>query len=114
MVLEEEAHNYFLLDSPSPFMLIAAKVKEDKAKIIPAVVHVDGSTRIQTVNRIQEEVLYDLLTCFSNITGIPMLLNTSFNRENEPIVEMPTDAIKTFMATQLNALVIENFLLVKK
>jgi len=114
MVLEEEAHNYFLLDSPSPFMLIATKVKEGKTEVIPAVVHIDGSTRVQTVNRSQEEVLYDLLTYFSDITGVPILLNTSFNRENEPMVETPTDAIKTFIATELNALVIENFLLVKK
>jgi len=64
--------------------------------------------------KLRSTVLYDLLTRFSDITGVPILLNTSFNRENEPMVETPTDAIKTFMATELDALVIENFLLVKK
>ena len=114
MVPEEKVRDYFLLDSSSPFMLIAAMVKEEKREVIPAVVHIDGSARIQTVNRNQEEVLCDLLHHFSIITGVPILLNTSFNRENEPIVETPTDAIKTFMATRLSALVIENFLLIKK
>ena len=85
------------------------QVKSDK---IPGVTHIDNTARIQTVNREQNTKLYELIKEFHRVTGIPMLLNTSFNC-HEPIVETPEDAIRTFKRTGLDVLVIENWVLVK-
>ena len=104
-VLEEHYKDYFDTNSPSPYMSRICKVKSDK---IPGVTHVDGTARIQTVNREFNTKFYDLINEFYKITGIPMLLNTSFNCQ-EPIVETPKHAIRTFNRTDLDILVINDF-----
>tara|TARA_B100001027_G_C16136019_1_gene271466 strand:- start:413 stop:703 length:291 start_codon:yes stop_codon:yes gene_type:complete len=94
-------------------MLIASKVKEDKKDVIPAVVHVDRSARVQTVTKNSNEKFYKLLLEFNNLTNIPVLLNTSFNVKGQPIVNSPKDAIETFKKTKIDVLSIGNFLLKK-
>lgn len=113
-VLKEHVKSYFEFDGDSPFMLLAVKVRKNKQKLIPAVVHVDGTSRIQTVTKQQNGIYYDIINEFRKITGIPMVLNTSFNLGGEPIVESPEDAIKCFLSTQIDCLVIENNLIKRK
>jgi len=113
VVLEEEAGEWFEDADHSPFMLFVHKVKEDKAEKIPAVRHVDGTARIQTVNRDQHPAYYDLLREFKQRTGVPVLVNTSFNTRGEPIVCTPRDAIECFWTSPFDALVINSFLLEK-
>jgi carbamoyltransferase len=108
-VLEEHYQEYFDTNQPSPYMSRIMPVKSDQ---IPGVTHVDGTARIQTVNRQQNERFYDLINEFYKITGIPMLLNTSFNCK-EPIVEKPTEAIRTFNNTELDILVINEYYMSK-
>lgn len=108
-----EISNFFELDTPSPFMLLVAKVKKNKRKLIPAVTHIDGTCRIQTVTRWENGSYFDLINEFHKITGIPLILNTSFNLAGEPIVETPTDAMKCFLKTEMDYLVIDNFLIEK-
>lgn len=108
-VLEEHYQDYFDTKTPSPYMSRIVKVKSNK---IPGVTHIDNTSRIQTVNREQNEKFYDLINEFYKITGIPMLLNTSFNCQ-EPIVETPSEAIDTFNRTELNMLVINDYILRK-
>jgi carbamoyltransferase len=114
LVLEDEAGDYFDLDRPSPFMLIITNVKPEKRALIPAVTHADGSARIQTVNRQQNPEMYNLIQHFKSRTGVPILLNTSFNRNSEPIVESPQDALEAFINMEMDALVLEDCLLIKK
>ena len=83
-----------------------------KVDTVPGITHVDGTARIQTVNREFNKKYYDLINCFYKHTGIPMLLNTSFNCQ-EPIVESPEDALKTFKNTGLDILVIDDFIVRK-
>ena len=90
-------------------MLFATQVYPEKRSEVPAIVHVDGSARPQTVTRDQNSLLYDLLTAFAQRTGVPVLLNTSFNAAGEPIVCTPKDAIKTFLATGLDVLVLGDY-----
>jgi len=113
VVLEEDAGEWFENASYSPFMLFVYNVKEDKADRIPAVRHVDGTARIQTVNRGQHAEYYDLLKEFKKLTGVPVLVNTSFNTRGEPIVCTPRDAIECFWTSPFDALVINSFLLEK-
>lgn len=113
VVMEEEALEWFEDADYSPFMLFVHKVKEDKAGKIPAVRHVDGTARIQTVNRHQHPAYYDLLNEFKQRTGVPVLVNTSFNTRGEPIVCTPRDAIECFWTSPFDALVINSFLLEK-
>ena len=108
-VLEEHYQEYFDTTQPSPYMSRIMPVKSDK---IPGVTHVDGTARIQTLNREQNPRYYDLINEFYKITGIPMVLNTSFNCK-EPIVETPEDAIRTFKRTELDLLVINDYILRK-
>ena len=103
-VLEEHYKEYFDTRLPSPYMSRICKVKTDK---VPGVTHVDGTARIQTVNRKFNQKFYDIINEFYKITGIPMLLNTSFNCK-EPIVETPAHAINTFNKTDLDILVIND------
>jgi carbamoyltransferase len=112
-VLLERASQYFDFDRPSPYMLLTAQVREDKRQI-PAVTHVDGSARLQTVARDENELFYDLLREFERQTGCPVLINTSFNVRGEPIVCTPHDAFKCFMRTDMDFLVMGNILLDKK
>src|SRR5262245_53665023 len=114
VVLEEEAHRWFSGGSASPFMLFVYDVIPSKAEQIPAVRHVDGTARIQTINRTQNAVYYDLLKAFQRRTGVPILVNTSFNTRSEPIVCSPRDAVESFFTSPLDALVIGPFLLTKK
>ena len=113
-ILEEFAGEYLDMDIPSPYMLFTANVKEEKKKVIPAVTHVDGTSRHQTVNKKQNPRYYALLYEFYKLTGVPVLLNTSFNLRSEPIVLSPSDAYLCFMRSGLDYLVLENFLLDKK
>lgn len=85
----------------------------DTAERIPAVRHVDGTARIQTVNRSQHALYYELLKAFQRRTGVPVLVNTSFNTQGKPIVRSPRDAIEAFCSSPLYALVIGSFLLCK-
>ena len=105
-VLEEHYKEYFDTRLPSPYMSRICKVKADADKV-PGIVHVDGTARIQTVNRKFNQKFYDIINEFYKITGIPMLLNTSFNCK-EPIVESPKHAINTFNKTDLDILVIND------
>jgi carbamoyltransferase len=113
VVLEEEAANWFAGARASPFMLFVFDVPPDKADRIPAVRHVDGTARIQTINRGQNPAYYDLLKAFQRRTGVPVLVNTSFNTRGEPIVCTPRDAVESFWTSPLDALVIGPFLLEK-
>ena len=108
-VLEEHYQEYFDTNSPSPYMSRICKVKSDK---VPGITHRDNTARIQTVNKQFNEKFYNLINEFYKITGIPMLLNTSFNC-HEPIVESPEDAIRTFKKTELDILVINNWIIRK-
>jgi carbamoyltransferase len=112
-VLEEDVAEWFENGSYSPFMLFVYRVRQDKEKMIPAVRHVDGTARIQTINRGQHPGYYDLLSAFKKITGIPILVNTSFNTRGEPIVCSTRDAVESFWTSPLDALVINNFILEK-
>jgi carbamoyltransferase len=103
-VLEEYYKDYFDTNSPSPYMSRICKVKSDK---VPGITHVDGTARIQTVNKDFNEKFYNIIKEFWKITGIPMLLNTSFNCQ-EPIVETPEQALKTFNKTAIDILVIND------
>jgi len=109
-VLEEHYKEYFDTRLPSPYMSRICKVKSDK---VPGITHVDGTARIQTVNKEFNEKFYNIINEFYKITGIPMLLNTSFNCQ-EPIVETPEQAIKTFKRTALDLLVVNDFIIRKE
>ena len=110
VVMEEYYQDYFDTNQPSPYMSRIMPVKSDK---IPGVTHVDGTARIQTVNREQNEKYYDMIHEFYKLIGIPILLNTSFNSQ-EPIVEEPWHAIRTFRETAIDVLVINDWMLIKK
>jgi carbamoyltransferase len=113
VVLEEEAEHWFKGAGVSPFMLFVYDVRPEKAGRIPAVRHTDGTARIQTVNRGQHPVYYDLIKAFQARTGVQVLVNTSFNTRGEPIVCTPRDAVESFWTSPLDALVIGPFLLEK-
>ncbi|SEO34754.1 carbamoyltransferase [Mucilaginibacter gossypiicola] len=132
-VLQEYAPAYFDFEGSSPYMLMVTSVKPElriasspagellkgfdllkvKRSDLPAVTHVDYTARIQTLNRESHPDFYDLITAFYNLTGCPCLVNTSFNRMDEPIVNSPQDAIDCFLNTGIDVLVIENFMVVK-
>ncbi len=133
-ILEENLSDYFELNSPSPYMLLTAEVKKERRipltkeqeklrgidklntirSDIPAVTHIDYSARIQTVTKETNPVFYDLIKKFHNITGCPVLINTSFNVRGEPIVCTPKDAITCFCRTGIDYLVIGNYVIDKK
>jgi carbamoyltransferase len=113
VVLEEQAEHWFVNSRRSPFMLFVFDVRPEVADRIPAVRHVDGTARIQTINREQNRPYYDLLKAFETRTGVPVLVNTSFNTRGEPIVCTPRDAVECFWTSPLDALVIGSFLLEK-
>lgn len=113
-VMEEEAVAWFRTGGvASPFMLFVHEVLPDKARLVPAVCHVDNSARIQTVSRRQNPLYYDVLAAFRARTGIPVLVNTSFNTRTRPIVCTPTDALECFFTSPLDALAIGPYLLRK-
>ncbi|MBI1813327.1 carbamoyltransferase [Candidatus Peregrinibacteria bacterium] len=113
-VLEERTSDYFDLHRESPYMLIVADTLPSRRSEIPAVTHVDGSARIQTIRRDQNPKYYDLIKTFEEKTGCPVLINTSFNVRGEPIVESPKDALNCFLHTQMDCLAMGNYLLSKK
>jgi carbamoyltransferase len=114
IVLAERANEIFEGDEESPFMLLAKRVRPEWRDKIPAIVHVDGTARVQTVRPDHNERLYRLLKEFDSITGVPVLINTSFNVKGEPIVETPDDAIKCFLTTGMDYLVLHDMLIAKK
>jgi carbamoyltransferase len=112
-VLEEHTKDYFDLDRESPYMLLVADVHPNKRSEIPAVTHVDGSARIQTINRAQNAKYYDLIKAFKQRSGCAVIINTSFNVRGEPIVRSPEDALNCFLGTYMDYLVLGNILLKK-
>lgn len=113
-VLREHQREWFLLEPESPFMLLAAPVVEAKRAAVPSIVHVDGTCRIQSVSREANGRYYDLIAAFYNLTGVPLVLNTSFNLAGEPIVETPADALRCFLNTEMDYLALEDYLIFKK
>ena len=111
-MLEEAAEEVFGRPHYDPFMITVLDVAEDQRARIPAVVHVDGTARPQTVSRRVNPRYWNLINHFAELTGVPMLLNTSFNIQ-EPIVCSPRDAIKTFQGASFETLVLENHLVVR-
>jgi carbamoyltransferase len=132
-VLRERVHEWFELEGESPYMLLVAGVQPsrrlpaapgsdalwgiDKLNVprstVPAVTHVDYSARVQTVRREINGLYYDIIKAFEKRTGCPVIVNTSFNVRGEPIVGTPEDAYRCFMRTDMDALVLENFILEK-
>lgn len=112
-VLAEEGHEWFEDFHASPFMLLVLPVKPAKRELVPAITHVDGTGRLQTVSEESNTPFYRLIRAFRDKTGIPMVLNTSFNDRAEPIVCSPADALKTYFGTGIDALVIGSFVLEK-
>jgi len=106
--LEEYASEWFEIDHPQPYMLECPSVKEDKRRLIPAVTHVDGTARIQTVNEEDNSMLYGLIKKFQEKTGVPLLMNTSLNDRNKPIVNDAKTIIDLLSATELDHAVINN------
>jgi carbamoyltransferase len=111
-ILAEHQHEFFEHDHPSPFMLHVYKIRPEKRKALCAVNHVDDTGRLQTVTRDENPMYYDLISAFHRKTGIPVVLNTSFN-ENEPIVCTPEEAIDCFRRTRMDVLAIGPFMVVK-
>jgi carbamoyltransferase len=109
-VLESAVGQYFKHAHPSPFMTMTYEVRSDKRAVIPAPTHVDGSGRVQTVNPSAQPLYARLLSAFEQRTGVPVLLNTSFN-EQEPIVCTPREAIECLFRTQMDGLAIGSFLI---
>ena len=105
--------DWFELPAESPFMLLVGPVVAEKKKLVPSIVHVDGTCRVQSVTREQNARYYDLLKAFQELTGVPLILNTSFNLGGEPIVESPADALKTFLATEIDYLILHDYIISK-
>jgi carbamoyltransferase len=112
-VLADKASQWFDIDCDSPYMLLVAQVREGK-RCIPSVTHVDNSARLQTVTREESPLYYDLIAEFEKLTGVPIIINTSFNVRGEPIVCTPHDAYLCFMRTNMDHLVLGHHLLDKK
>lgn len=107
-ILEDRVGDYFEQTHPAPTMLMVYQVRSEKRLVVPAITHVDGSGRLQTVTMSGNPRYYELISAFNDLTGVPVILNTSFN-ENEPIVCTPRDAIECFQKTRMDVLYIENF-----
>ena len=114
IVLAERAQDVFEGAEESPFMLLVKRVRPQWRDKVPAIVHVDGTARVQTVRREHNERLYRLLEQFAALTGVPVLLNTSFNVKGEPMVETPEDAIKCFLGTGIDYLVLDDLVMAKR
>ena len=109
-IMREHVSDWFEIDSEVPFMMKVFQIKENKRKIIPAVTHIDGSGRLQTVYEDTNYKFYQLINSFFKITNVPLILNTSFN-ENEPIICNPEQAINCFLRTKMDVLVMENYII---
>ena len=112
-MIEEVKHRYMVEPKDSPFMILAYPVREEFREVFPAVVHVDGSVRPQTVSKRDHPLFWQMLTAFGERTGHPVVLNTSFNVRGEPIVNTPLDAVRCYFSTGMDALSIGNYLLEK-
>jgi carbamoyltransferase len=108
-ILEERVGDYFEQTHPAPSMLMVYQIKADKRAQIPAVTHVDGSGRLQTVSRATNPRYYALISDFERLTGVPVVLNTSFN-EDEPIVCTPADALSCFQRTRMDKLFLGDYM----
>jgi carbamoyltransferase len=113
VVMEEHAADWFVDARVAPFMLFVFDVRDEMKARIPAVTHIDGTARVQTVNRAQHALYYNLIAAFKARTGVPVLVNTSFNTRGEPMVNTPRDALESFWTSPLDALVIGSFLIEK-
>jgi carbamoyltransferase len=114
MVLEERAADFFDVSGPVPFMQFAALVRPEMAELVPAITHVDCTARLQTVGPHGDPLLRILLAAFEARSGVPVLLNTSFNGKDEPIVETPSEAVAAFRRMPLHALAMPPFLVRKR
>ncbi len=112
-ILREATQDWFEINYDVPFMLQVFQIKEEKRQHIPAVTHVNGSGRLQTVTELQNPRYHKLIQAFESITGVPILLNTSFN-ENEPVVCNPEEALNCFLRTKMDVLVLGNFFIERK
>ncbi len=112
-ILLEAVGDYFEKTYPDPFMIKVYPIKKDKRDVIPAVTHVDGTGRLQTVAKEENPLYWKLIKAFGDLTGVPVVLNTSFN-ENEPIVCSPKEAVECFLRTKMDVLVLGNFFLERK
>jgi carbamoyltransferase len=112
-VLAEHAADYFHCKGPSPFMTQVSPVREEKRHVIPAVTHIDGTARVQTVERAASPLYWNLIDAFYRLTSVPVVLNTSFNVKGQPIVNTPAEAVETFMQTSLDALICGSYLILK-
>ena len=110
VVTYEDQFKIFDLKVDSPYMLMAATVKREYRALIPAVTHVDYTARIQSIKKEEEPFIYSMLKKFEKIKGVPVILNTSFNVAGEPIVETPEDVIQTFLKTNIDAIIIGNYI----
>jgi len=109
----EGAKEFFDIEVEAPFMLKVCQVKESKRDVLPAITHVDGSARLQTVRSETHPIYHSLISELGNHTGVPVVLNTSFNIQGEPVVESPRDAIRCFFSTGLDTLCIGSFIVTK-
>jgi carbamoyltransferase len=109
-ILRERVGQWFEQDADVPFMTQVFQVRPEKRSVVPAVTHVDGSGRLQTVSQDANSLYWLLISKFESLTGVPMVLNTSFN-ENEPVVCHPREALECFFRTQMDVLVIGGFVL---
>ena len=109
-ILKEAISEYFVQNDEAPFMEKVFDIRKDKYKEIPAVTHIDGTGRLQSVDKDVSPRFYQLISKFADKTGVPILLNTSFN-ENEPIVNKPVEALECFLRTKMDILVIENIII---
>jgi len=112
-ILREAVPDWFEIDDDVPFMMQVYPIRAEKRSIIPAVTHVDGSGRLQTVDRATNPRYYRLIETFSKLTGVPIVLNTSFN-ENEPVVCQPKEALDCFLRTRMDFLVMGNWVIERK
>jgi carbamoyltransferase len=111
--LAERASEFFDIEVEAPFMLKVCPVRPEKRDLLPAITHVDGSARLQTVREKTNPRYHRLISEFGKLSGVPVLLNTSFNVMGEPIVESPLQAIRCFYGTGLDVLVLGDFIVRK-
>jgi carbamoyltransferase len=109
-VLEEDASRFFHVAGEAPFMTTVCRVRDDVKDVIPAVTHVDGTARIQTISRAHNPRYWALVDAFKSLTGVPVVLNTSFNVRGEPIVCTPDDAVRCFLKTDIDCLVLGDYI----
>jgi carbamoyltransferase len=112
-ILKENVIDWFEDDGDVPYMMQVFKIKKNKRSLIPAVTHVDGTGRLQTVTEELNSRYYKLIKSFYAITKVPMVLNTSFN-ENEPIVNSPIEAINCFLRTKMDLLALQDYIIIRK